>query len=202
MLTITNFPRGARGVRVAWLCEEMGVPYRVEKVQYPVPDSYRERNPLGQVPFLEDDDGLAITESVAMLLYIVEKHGPTPFLPAKDDTRLARVLQMTVFAEATLGAALNVLLTDRFALPESEQNGALQRLTWTRVEQAIGYLAICLGESTFIAESALTIADMSIAGSLALWRGALHGELPGNLAAYLDSLIARPAYARAAAANA
>ena len=27
MIRIHNFPRGARGVRVFWVCEEMGVPY-------------------------------------------------------------------------------------------------------------------------------------------------------------------------------
>ncbi|MGD0192122.1 MAG: glutathione S-transferase family protein [Rhizomicrobium sp.] len=201
MLTITNFSRGARGIRVAWLCEELGVPYRVQLIGYPVPDSYRARNPLGQVPFLEDEHGLAMTESVAMLFYIAQAHGPTPLLPPQGDPRFSRVLQMTVFSEATLGAALNVLLTDRFALSENEQGGVLQRTVRSRVEQAIGYVAIRLGENKFVAGPSFTIADMSIAGSLALWRGVLRGELPDNLAAYLDGLIARPAYVRAATAN-
>ncbi|MGH6871745.1 MAG: hypothetical protein ACREHE_09575 [Rhizomicrobium sp.] len=28
MITISNFPRGARGIRMFWLCEEMGLAYR------------------------------------------------------------------------------------------------------------------------------------------------------------------------------
>lgn len=42
MITIYNFARGgARGVRVMWLCEEMGLPYEVVGLPYPVPESYR-----------------------------------------------------------------------------------------------------------------------------------------------------------------
>ncbi|WP_232537524.1 hypothetical protein [Cystobacter fuscus] len=41
MIKIYNFPRGARGLRVMWLCEEMGLPYQVEKVSFPTSDAYR-----------------------------------------------------------------------------------------------------------------------------------------------------------------
>jgi hypothetical protein len=33
-IRIHNFPRGARGLRVMWQCEEMGLPYRVEAVSF------------------------------------------------------------------------------------------------------------------------------------------------------------------------
>ena len=94
MIKIYNFPRG-RGARVIWLCEEMGLPYRIVPVSFPPSDEYRALNPLGQVPFLEDEGGVAINESVAMLFYIAEKYGPSPLLPPKSDPAFARVLQMT-----------------------------------------------------------------------------------------------------------
>jgi len=47
MLRIYNFARGARGLRVMWQCEEMGLPYAVERVGYPASAAYRERYPLG-----------------------------------------------------------------------------------------------------------------------------------------------------------
>src|SRR5262245_62991859 len=105
MIRIYNFARGARGLRVYWQCEEMALPYQVETVSFPTSAAYRARNPLGTVPFLEDEGGVAINESVAMMLYLAQKYGPTPLLPGKDDPILARVLQMTVFAEATLGGS-------------------------------------------------------------------------------------------------
>ena len=41
MLTIHNFAHGARGLRVMWLCEEMGLDYSVKTYAYPVPEAYR-----------------------------------------------------------------------------------------------------------------------------------------------------------------
>jgi glutathione S-transferase len=200
MLTISNFPRGARGLRPAWLCEEMGVAYRMVPLPYPVPPDYKARNPLGQVPFLEDQ-GVAITESTAMLLYIAQAHGPTPLLPPPGDPACARVLQMTVFGEATLGANINALLIDKFAVPETDKNGALQRMMRGRVEQAVEFAAHVLGDRPFLAGERFTIADISVSTSFMMWRGPLGGALPGGLAAYHERVTTRPACARASKAN-
>jgi glutathione S-transferase len=81
MMTVHNFARGARGQRVMWLCEEMGLPYAVRNHSFPVAADYRALNPLGTVPFLEDSGGVALNESVAIMLYIAQQYGPTPLLP-------------------------------------------------------------------------------------------------------------------------
>jgi glutathione S-transferase len=201
MLTIYNFARGARGVRVAWLCEEMGVPYCMRLVPYPTPPDYRARNPLGQVPFLEDGD-VAMTESVAMLLHIAQKYGPTPLLPAPDDPAYVRVVQMAVFSEATLGAAINGLLIDRFAVPQLEQGGTLQRLFANRVEQALGFAEHALADRTWLAGDRFSIADVSVATSFAMWCGTLGGALPGKLADYQKRATSRAAYENANRASA
>jgi glutathione S-transferase len=104
MIRIYNFPRGARGLRAGWVCEEMGLTYEVVPVTFPPDAAYRALNSLGTVPFLEDD-GVAISESVAIMLYLAQAYGPTPLLP-KATTHFAKVLQWTLFGEASLGASL------------------------------------------------------------------------------------------------
>src|SRR5580765_1592331 len=99
MIRIYNFAHGARGLRAMWLCEEMGLDYAVETVSFPTGEVYRLLNPLRTVPFLEDEGSVAINESVAIMLYLAERYGPTPLLPAGSDPALARVLQLTVFGE-------------------------------------------------------------------------------------------------------
>jgi glutathione S-transferase len=121
MIRIYDFARGARGLRVVWQCEEMGLPYRFETVSFPPSAAYRALNPLGSVPFLQDDAGVAINESIAMMLYLAQKYGPTPLLPGNDDPTLGRVLQMTVFGEAAIGAQMNSLLAAHFAAPEADK---------------------------------------------------------------------------------
>ena len=91
MIKIHNFARGARGQRVMWQCEEMDLPYIVENHPFPVDEGYRALNSLGTVPFLEDTGGVAINESVAMMLYVAQKYGPTSLLPMADDALMARV---------------------------------------------------------------------------------------------------------------
>ena len=73
MIRIHDFARGARGLRVVWQCEEMGLPYRFETVSFPPSAAYRALNPLGSVPFLQDGSGVAIHESIAMMLYLAQK---------------------------------------------------------------------------------------------------------------------------------
>jgi glutathione S-transferase len=201
MIKIYNFARGARGLRVIWQCEEMGLPYQVEKVSFPPSEAYRTLNPLGTVPFLEDEGGVAINESIAMMLYLAQKYGPTPLLPGKDDPALARVLQLTVFSEATLGAGLNPLMDAHFGAPEADKRSWSVLTQEGRMERAVQFVVDLLGAEPFLAGSQLTLADMAVTTALGIWRGALGKTLPDKLVAYRERLAARPAYQRAMKAN-
>lgn len=196
MITIHNFPRGARGVRVAWLCEEMGLPYNIEKVTFPTDAAYRALNPLGSVPFLVDGD-VRINESVAMLIHLAQHHGPTPLLPAPSDPAHGRAIQMTVFTEATLGAGLNVLMAAKFAAPEADKENWSVRFQRDRVDSALAYAEGVLAEQPHFAGETFTIADIAMATALTMRRGALGAEVPAGLAAWHERVLARPAYKRA-----
>lgn len=201
MIKIYNFARGARGLRLFWQCEEMGLPYQIETVPFPQTPAYRALNPMGTVPFLEDEGGVAINESIAMMLYLAQKYGPTPLLPEASSPCFAPVLQMTVFGEATIGAALNPLLAARFGAPEPEKRNWSVLGLEGRVEQALRYVAKRLGDGPFLAGDSLTLADISVSTALGIWHGALDGALSPTLAAYRERIAARPAYQRALAAR-
>ncbi len=198
MITIYNFSRGARGLRIFWQCEEMGLPYEVKAIPFPYPDDYLARNPAGGVPFLEDDAaGVAIHESLAIMLYLAERYGPTPLLPDRADPALARVLQMTIFSEASLGARMNTLMEARFAAPDADKQNWSVRGLGNRMTHALGYLTDVLGDQPFLAGDHLTVADIANVTALGMWRGALDGALPANLAAWRDRLTQTPTYERA-----
>lgn len=196
MITIHNFPRGARGVRVAWLCEEMNLPYAVEKVTFPTDAAYRALNPLGSVPFLVDGD-VRINESVAMLIHLAQRYGPTPLLPPPADPAHGRAIQMTVFSEATLGAGLNVLMAARFAAPDADKENWSVKFQRDRNDSALAYAEGVMAGDAYFAGSAFTIADIAMATALTMRRGALGAEVPPGLAPWLERVLARPAYTRA-----
>jgi glutathione S-transferase len=197
VIRIHNFARGARGLRVFWQCEEMALPYQVETVSFPPSEAYRALHPLGSVPFLEDEGGVAINESVAIMLYLAQKYGPTPLLPGKDDPALARVLQMTVFGETAIGMGINPLLEAHFGAPEADKRNWSVLAQEGRVEQALTYVADMLGTDPCLAGESFTLADISVSCALGIWVGALGKPLPDKLVAYRERLAARPAYQRA-----
>ena len=42
-----------------------------------------------------------------MLFYVAQQYGPTDMLPSNGDSRLAKVLQFTLFGEATLASPMS-----------------------------------------------------------------------------------------------
>jgi glutathione S-transferase len=197
MLRIHNFARGARGQRVMWLCEEMGVPYAVQNHPFPVPASYRALNPLGTVPFLEDSEGVAMNESVAIMLYIAQQYGPTPLLPSGNAALMAQCLQLTLFGETEIGMNLNPLLAAHFMAGEADKRNWSVIGLEQRVKRAIQHADTLMHDKSYLVGDDLTLADISVSCGLGIWQGALGGELPQGLAAYQERLRARPAYARA-----
>lgn len=195
MLTIHNFARGARGLRAMWLCEEMNLPYAVRNHPYPTGADYRAMNPLGSVPLLEDGD-ISLSESIAILLYIANAYGPTPLLPS-GKPELAKCLQLTVFGETELGAGMNPLLAAHFGAGEADKRNWSVRGLEQRVERALAHVESLIGASGFLVGSNITLADISVSCTFAMWRGALGKPLSGPLTAWQDRLRARPAYQRA-----
>jgi glutathione S-transferase len=200
MIRIYNFPGGARGIRAFWICEEIGQPYEAVDVAFPPSQEYRKLNPLGSVPFLEDGD-VAINESVAIMLYLAQRYGPTPLLPAADHPAFARVLQLTVFGEASLASGMNPLLAAHFGAPSAEKRTWSVRTQEARVEQFVNYAAQQLGRSRYLVGDDLTLADVSVVTALAIWRNALAKTIPEPLADYTARMMEREGYQRARAAQ-
>lgn len=199
MIKIHNFARGARGLRVMWLCEEMGLPYTVENHAFPVGEAYRARNPLGTVPFLEDTDGVAINESVAMMLFIAQTYGPTPLLPTAKRADHARVLQLTLLGETEIGMTLNPLIGAHFMAGETDKRNWSVIGLEQRLDRAVRFLETLVSEKPFLVGDDLTLADISVSCGLGIWQGALSGKLPDALSRYQAGLQSKPAYKRAQA---
>lgn len=199
MITIYNFERGIRGVRIAWQCEEMGLAWRAAAMDFPTPPDYRAKYSPGSVPFVEDDDGAALGESAAIMIYLAQRHGPTPLLPS-DAAGLARVLQLTVFSEAGLGGLINPQIATRFMAPEDQKTGWTQNFCRSRVADGFAYADGLLDGRDHFVGDALTLADIAISTALGMWVGVLNQPAPPGLAAHRAGMQARPAYQTALAA--
>ena len=87
---------GSRSCRVLWLIFELGLECEIEKMSLADgslrTDSYRELNPLGKAPTL-DDDGVVLYESGAIVEYLLERYGAGRLAPAVGSADRAQYLQ-------------------------------------------------------------------------------------------------------------
>lgn len=201
-LTIHHAPQ-SRSIRVLWLLEEMGLPYEVVPITldkaFLRSDAYRQVHPLSKVPVLTDG-GTRLFESLAIMDYVMGRYGPTPLRPAPADEDYGAYLQWFHFGESGLSMPVSLLIGQSRA-PADQRAPAIG--LWARKEAA---RAFALLAETVRGRSLLprgfTAADISLGYMLYLYTlvPSEEGEgLPPPLAAYLDALKARPAWAAVAA---
>ena len=84
---ITVFGEG-RGFRVVWLLEEMGLAYRLRRVDLLAgvdkDPEFLAINPGGFIPAIQDGD-VTMVESIAIMAYLMARYGPTPLAPDPHD---------------------------------------------------------------------------------------------------------------------
>ncbi|XP_022208432.2 glutathione S-transferase D5-like [Drosophila obscura] len=117
-------------------------------------------NPQHTIPTLVDD-GLAIWESRAILIYLVEQYGKDDSLYPKDPQKQALVNQLLQFDLATLYDAFasyyyKILHTGKIGPPEALK----------KVETGFELLNTFLEGQDYVAGSQLTIADISILATI------------------------------------
>jgi glutathione S-transferase/3-isopropylmalate dehydratase len=199
MLTIFHAPR-SRSARVVWLCEEMGVPYRIEPASVFEPSAaFVKANPLRSAPAAIDGD-TCMTESIAIMLYIMGRHGPTDLALGPDEPAYGTYLQFLIFGEAGLGMNANPIIAARFLAPEAEKMNWSVRNCTERFVQRMQYVDQQLGDKPYIAGERFTAADISVGHSIGLAGFVGVGDkVSPRLSEYCKRLAERPAYQRAMA---
>lgn len=202
MLQVYGFSRvnklahgNTRDLRVLWALEEIGLPYEVVGMDHPRrdldSDELRAKNVFGQIPVI-DDDGVVVTESGAILLYLARKSGK---LMPRDLAGEAQVLRWSFAALNTIEVPL---LTSWFVdLNDgkgTKPSDALKQWAQMRLEQLDGWLA----NRTFIATDDFTVADILMTHVLSA-RSTDQSLLKPyhHVRAYQTLCLARPAWKRA-----
>ena len=189
----------SRSIRVVWVLEEMGLPYRVRQVNMLAaePDpAFLAINPANYIPAIEDGE-VAMVESIAIMQYLMARYGPTPLAPAPDDPTFPAYLQFLHLGEAGLATLMMPVVVSHFIAPESERDNWGAAWCLKAFQKRLRLVSQRLAQSPYLAGEAFTAADISVTYALNL--GLRHCDLTLGDAeqAYLARTTGRDAYKRA-----
>ena len=192
-----------RSLRIACLCEELGIPYEIQTLNFTPADlqseAYLAVHPLGKVPSI-DDDGLILNESGAIVQYLLAKHGNGRLEPKPGTAGHGRFLHWLHFAEATFMVPLGNIAQHAFIRPEDQRIPQVAAEAQVAARKMLSIVDRELAGKDFICGPDFTAADTMMGYSLHLCKmfGLLTDDYP-NASAYFARLAARPGFRKATA---
>lgn len=152
-------------------------------------------NPLGQVPVLVLDDGMAVFDSSVIVEYLDAMSPVNKLIPEPGRQRV-QVRRWEALADGVADAAVRIFLEKKRA--EAMQDGAWITLQHAAVERGLNALEQELGDRLWYYGHGLSLADIAVAcclGYLDLrfpevgWR-----QKHAGLAQHMDKLMRRPSF--------
>lgn len=158
-MKLYHFPLSGHAHRAVLFASLIDIPHELIEVDLPngahKQPAFLAMNPFGQVPVL-DDDGVVISDSTAILVYLAKKTGRNDWLP--DDARGAAAVQrwLSVAAgEVAYGPAAARLITVFNAKFHADEVIARAHAILSKMEQHLTDREWLVGEGPTIADVAI-----------------------------------------------
>jgi GST-like protein len=181
------------GLKISVCLEELGLQYNVHHLFLAgdqMTPKFTQLNPNNKIPVLVDD-GLVITESGAILIYLAEKTGK--LLPRDPKLRI-KTIEMIMFQMASLGPMFGQLLV--FAGAWKNEYPAVTGRYVKEVNRILAVLEARLQGHSYFVDNEYTIADIAMLPWIRM--AVVHpiGQmlaLSPNLKAWWERVSTRPA---------
>jgi glutathione S-transferase len=200
----------SRASRVYWMAEELGLPFHAVKVTQAryladpfaadAPLNTRTAeflriNPFAQIPAI-DDDGLVLTESLAITCYLARKHGGlcAPQTIAED----GEMLKWTLWAATEVEPQATQIVMTHDANLQATDGGKQTISVASRLLKApLAALETYLGAHDYLVGGRFTVTDLNVAEVIryAMGEAKLFEDKPA-INAWYARCHDRPAFAR------
>jgi len=187
----------SRAFRVVWLLEELGEPYTLIKAG-PRSDAVRAVSAPGKIPVLQLDDGTVITDSVAIMTYLADKHGALTHPPGS--VARARQDAMTFMLLDEVEGALWTSTRHTAILPEDKRVPQITGPMMADYDTAMTRLEAGF-DGPFMLGETLTLTDILATHCMGWAHFQKFPPVGPKLKAYLKEMRARPAFQRTQAAG-
>lgn len=193
--------KNSRSLRCAWALEEAAATYDYQRVnmmkgeaQWP---AFKAINGAGKIPVLTDGD-MTLTESMAIVMYVVEKFPDAQLMPV-NGTHRAEVFRWIFYVVSEVEAHLWAIAQHRFALPEDKRVPAIEATCVWQLQREFRVIEKTLITRPFISGEAFSAADILLTHCLT-WALSAKIEVAGEATrAYIERMKNRPAFQRAVA---
>ena len=192
---VNSMARGnTRDLRVLWALEELQMPFEIVGMDHPAhdlnSDAYRRLSPFEQIPAI-DDDGVVLSESAAIVIYLAKKAGK---LIPRDVAGEAQVVRWCFAAMNSVELPLlSLMMLDWM---KDDGAGKYRAFTQAWAQRHLGNLDRWLDGRQFVATDAFTVADILMAHTLAEIKDKSLLEPCARVASYRERCFARPAWKR------
>ena len=194
MITLYHAPR-SRSSRFIFLLEELGAPYEIAKVNIRRGDGSGALDPTnphphGKVPVIRDGDTI-VHESAAIALYLTDKFPAASIGPAVGDAKRGAYLTWLAYYAGVMEPSW----TSAFLKTEVPRGTA----GWVKTDEVMELVNSTLAKSPYILGEKFSAADILIGTTFKLFMGSPLLPKTDLLEAYVQRVVERPAYERAAA---
>ena len=194
-----HYAPGACSLGIHVILEEIGKPYDLAKLDIRGGENLRppfsSLNPKGKVPTLQRDDGSVVTEYPVIATYLAKMNPEAGLMPADPEAEL-RAAEALDYAVSTIHMqGFSRLFRPGNFSPNEAEHDAVRARGRELIEKGYAILDKQLEGREWIA-GPYSIADSAVF-YVAFWGAKrMNMQLPANLAAHFERMLARPAVQR------
>jgi glutathione S-transferase len=190
---------GACSIGIHVLLEEIGKPYEAVRLDIRAGDTqkppFSEINPKGKVPTVQRDDGEVITEYPVIAHWLAKTNPQAGLMPKTEDAELAAASAMDYCVATIHMQGFSRLFRPANFAPSEADHEAVKARGRELVEKGYALMDKALDGKEWVAGE-YSMADSALF-YVEFWGAKRMGiQLPPNLAAHLDRMLARPAVQR------
>lgn len=200
MTIVVHHLQRSQSERIVWLCEELGVPYelkiyRRDRKTLLAPPELKALHPAETAPIFEDGD-LMLSESSAIMEYIIAKHGNGRLSVPASASNFADYIYWFHWAIGTLGPSISAPMFLQLAGVGKDSPNPVIGIVQNRSSRALKRMDARLRETPYLAGDKFTAADIYAAFSVSTGRMFNPYPLTGydGILKWLERCSQRPAY--------
>ena len=185
----------SRSSTILWLMHELGEPYEIKLIDLKKNEqkapAYLKGSPAGKVPAISDN-GVIVTESPAIAVYLCDKYPKAGLAPGISAPERGAYLKWMFFSTGCLEPA--------FMDAHMKRESPAMAAGWPPLPLVLELLSEALKANAYLTGAKFTAADLII-GAFLRYSILIFKAIPERpeYMAYLERLMARPAFKAAAA---